>query len=135
MEDEQKILGYAYAHEYKERDAYQWTVEISVYLSKDAQGQGIGSKLYKSLEEILIRQNVVNIMACITESNKISIAFHEHLGYKIVGQFKKIGFKNDKWLDIYWLEKKISKDINPKPLIYFSNLSSAIQNYFQTITN
>ncbi len=123
MVDGAKILGYAYAHEYKDRDAYQWTVEVSVYLSKNAQGRGIGSKLYNYLEEYLCRQHVVNIMACITGDNKTSIAFHEHMGYKTVGQFKKVGFKNNQWLDIYWLEKQISSSVSPEAFIPFSKLN------------
>ncbi|MFZ2967027.1 MAG: N-acetyltransferase family protein [Leuconostoc falkenbergense] len=123
MVDGTKILGYAYAHEYKERDAYQWTVEVSIYLPKNAQGKGIGSKLYNSLEEYLRRQHVVNIMACITGSNKISIAFHEHLGYETVGIFKKVGFKNNQWLDICWLEKQISSPIHPETFVPFSKLT------------
>lgn len=122
MVDQETILGYAYAHEYKERSSYQWTVEISVYLSKNAQGKGIGKKLYQSLESYLIRQNIVVIMASITEANEASIAFHRHMGYEMTGHFKKIGFKHNRWLDIYWMQKRLSESSIPSSFIPFSQL-------------
>lgn len=121
--EKETVLGYAYAHDYNDREAYQWTVEISIYLSKSAQGKGIGQKLYESLENYLMRQNVVNLMVCITETNLNSLAFHQHLGYEIVGQFKKVGFKSNKWLDIYWLQKQLYTLNKPHKFIPFSKLN------------
>ena len=73
-----RILGYAYASEFKERAAYDWAVETSVYVSEDARRTGAGSILYKALENYLKRQNVINVNACIAYPNPGSIAFHEN---------------------------------------------------------
>ncbi|WP_129045594.1 GNAT family N-acetyltransferase [Companilactobacillus metriopterae] len=102
------ILGYAYAHYYGERAAYNWTVEVSIYLSENASGKGIGTKLYRSLEEELTKQKVINIVACVTEENIGSIRFHEKLGFKNIGTFEKVGYKFNKWLDVVWFEKVIN---------------------------
>lgn len=100
-----RILGYAYASEFKERAAYDWAVETSVYVSEDARRTGAGSILYKALENYLKRQNVINVNACIAYPNPGSIAFHEKHGYRIVGHFTKCGYKLGQWWDMVWMEK------------------------------
>jgi len=109
-DDEEKILGYAYAHLYGPRAAYAWTVEASIYVDHNFEGHGLGTQLYQHLEAILKKQNVVNLMACITEENDNSIKFHEKFGYEKVGVFKKVGFKFNRWLDVTWMQK----NLNPK---------------------
>lgn len=107
-DDNGKIVGYAYAHLYGPRAAYAWTVEASIYVDKDYKGHGLGTKLYQTLEDILKRQGVVNLMACITEENTNSIRFHEKFGYQKVGTFKKVGFKFNRWLDVIWMQKTLN---------------------------
>ncbi|MBS9338158.1 N-acetyltransferase [Fructobacillus sp. M2-14] len=125
------ILGYAYAHPYGERKAYQWSSEVSVYIGKDAQGKGVGRRLYETIEDILKQQNVVNVTACVTSENENSIAFHQHMGYEITAKFDDIGFKNGKWIGTYWLKKVIGRQAatqaekpqqEPAPFIPFSKL-------------
>ncbi|WP_125763387.1 GNAT family N-acetyltransferase [Companilactobacillus hulinensis] len=106
-EDAGKVVGYAYADTYNSRDAYNWTVEISIYVDSQFRGQGIGKMLYHELEQKLLQQKIVNILACITEQNTSSIRFHERMGYELVGTFKKVGFKFDTWYDIVWMQKKL----------------------------
>lgn len=118
-EDNDQILGYAYAHPYGERAAFQWSAEVSVYIADEAQGKGVGRLLYETIEDILQQQNVVNVTACLTGENQNSIAFHEHMGYEVVAQFKKIGFKNGRWLDTFWLQKELDRPDQPKPFIPF----------------
>lgn len=72
------ILGYAYASAFKERAAYDWAVETSIYVSEGARRTGAGSLLYEALEDYLKRQNVINVNACIAYPNPGSIAFHEN---------------------------------------------------------
>ncbi|MBS9334680.1 N-acetyltransferase [Fructobacillus sp. M1-10] len=128
LEDNQ-ILGYAYAHAYGERSAYQWSAEISVYIAEKAHGKGIGRSLYAEIEQILAKQNIVNITACITGENEASLAFHQKLGYEKVAQFKKIGFKNGQWLDTFWLQKELNRPEKPLPFIPFSKLSPKKKRY------
>ncbi|RRG18309.1 N-acetyltransferase [Weissella viridescens] len=119
VENEQgALLGYCYAHAYNSRLAYQWSVETTIYLAKDARGQHVGKKLYQVLEQKLMQQNIVNCFACITAENASSIAFHHKQGYKTVGRFKNSGYKFGHWLDTVWMEKQISDLPNqPQPIL------------------
>ena len=110
-EEEGKILGYAYASPFKERAAYDWSVETTIYVNKDMKKQGIGKKLYLALEEILKKQHVINLDACITDPaiedeyvTKNSVQYHTHLGYHMVGKFYKSGYKFGRWYDMVWME-------------------------------
>ena len=108
-EDNGVILGYAYAHAYKERAAYDWAVEVSVYVDRQKRGNGAGKLLYRSLEQTLKKQNVAILTACITGGNQASIDFHKKLGYQQVANFPKIGYKFDQWLDVIWLQKFLTE--------------------------
>lgn len=108
VDDDNKILGYAYAHLYGPRAAYAWTVEASIYVDHNYEGHGLGTELYQHLEDALKKQGVVNLMACVTEENDNSIRFHEKFGYKEVGTFQKVGFKFGRWLDVTWLQKTLN---------------------------
>ena len=119
----EKPLGYAYVSPFKERAAYSWAVETSIYISEDARGLGLGSQLYKVLEYILKQQNIINLNACITYPNPASIAFHEHFGYKTVAHFTKCGYKLDRWQDMIWMEKMLSEHPEkPQPVIPVTKL-------------
>lgn len=109
VDDDDKILGYAYAHLYGPRAAYAWTVEASIYVDRNQRAHGLGTELYQHLEGILKQQGVVNLMACITEENANSIRFHEKFGYKQVGTFEKVGYKFNRWLDVTWLQKTLNE--------------------------
>ena len=113
-----EILGYAYASAFKERKAYDWSVETSIYVQRNSHGQGIGSCLYDELERRLKKQNVCNLCACITYPNPESIAFHEKHGYTTVAHFHKSGYKFDTWHDMIWMEKFINEHAScQKPFI------------------
>lgn len=120
-DEEQGIVGYAYAHNYKPRRAYDWTVEVTVYVAETAQGMGAGKLLYQVLEKELAAQQVVNLTACITGQNEGSIRFHEALGYKYVGVFEKVGYKFDTWYDVVWMQKKL-KSKEHREFIPYSEL-------------
>lgn len=113
---DERIIGYAYAHRYLERAAYQWDVEVTIYLADKAQGLGIGKRLYEALEELLQIQGIKNLYSCITASNEQSIKFHEKCGYRLIGTFNKAGYKAGCWQDVVWMEKNISPCLNnPQP--------------------
>lgn len=98
-------VGYAYAHPYIQREAYQWGAEVTIYLAPVAQGKGLGRVLYEALEELLAAQGIINLYSCITASNEHSVMMHKAMGYKIVGTFNNSGFKHGHWLDMVWMEK------------------------------
>lgn len=108
LEDETPV-GYAYAHPFIERAAYQWGAEVTIYLSPAGQGKGLGVVLYQVLEDLLRLQNIIHLYSCVTGSNEHSIGMHERMGYEIIGRFRKTGFKKGVWLDMYWLEKEIAE--------------------------
>lgn len=118
-----RLLGYAYASAFKGRAAYDWSVETSIYVRQGCTGKGIGGALYGALEDLLRRQHICNLCACIAYPNPESIAFHEHFGYRTAAHFHASGFKQDKWYDMIWMEKELSPHtIPPLPFIPFPEL-------------
>ena len=116
-EEDGVVLGYAYASTYYARAAYDQAVELSVYVSQDARGKGVGSKLYDALEDLLDQMGYVHFLACISLPNEASLAFHRKRGYQQVAHFPKIGYKFERWHDIVWLQKSLDKEARPiKPL-------------------
>ena len=113
-EEEGRILGYAYAAPPYARAAYSWCAEPSVYLRPEARGRGIGRKLYAALEEILKLQGYQVLYALITEENTASLHFHEKQGYNVSVLFPRCGFKFNRWLGVYWLEKRLNSVEIPK---------------------
>ena len=113
-----QILGYAYAHTYYARDAYDWTLELSIYVDRHGRQAGIGKALYDVLEEKLSKQNVVNLLACISLPNAPSIRFHQKRGFEQIGHFKKVGFKFGLWRDIVWMQKRLRDVAVPEPILY-----------------
>lgn len=106
-EKDGQILGYVYCHPYRERLAYQWSVEVTIYLAPAGQGKGLGRLLYETMEKLLCLQGVTMAYSCITLGNEHSIKMHEALGYRLIGTFSKSGCKNGQWLDTVWLEKQL----------------------------
>ena len=102
-----QILGYVYCHPYRERLAYQWAVEVTIYLAPAGQGKGLGRLLYETMEKLLCLQGVTMAYSCITVGNDHSIKMHEALGYCLIGTFTNSGYKNGQWLDTVWLEKQL----------------------------
>ncbi len=103
-EQEGRIVGYCYAHPWKERAAYANTLETTVYLSPDACGQGIGKQLMLRLIEACRQQGVHALIACITAENTHSIGFHASLGFRQVSLFRQVGYKAGRWLDVVDME-------------------------------
>jgi phosphinothricin acetyltransferase len=101
--EEGRIVGYAYASTWKERYAYRFTAEITVYLASNTLQKGIGTQLYSTLFSSLQQCSITNVIGCITLPNKASEVLHEKFGMEKVGHFKKVGYKFDKWLDVgFW---------------------------------
>lgn len=117
------LLGYAYASAFKGRAAYDWSVETSIYVREGQSGKGIGTALYRALEESLRRQHICNLCACIAWPNPASIAFHERFGYKTAAHFHNSGFKDGQWYDMIWMEKELcAHTVPPLPFIPFPQL-------------
>lgn len=122
VEDEGKVVGYAYASRYQERKAYDWDCDLSIYLEPFYQGKGIAKVLYMSLMMILKKMNYQNVYACITHPNEKSERFHRQLGFDLVGCFHHSGYKFKKWHDMVWMEKHIGCYDDVKEIIPFEML-------------
>lgn len=97
------LVGYALASKWKERCAYRFSREVSVYVDASYVRQGVGSRLYDRLLSQLERQGTHAVMAGIALPNEASVALHESLGFQKVAHFKEVGFKFDRWIDVgYW---------------------------------
>ena len=117
------IVGYAYVSPFRTRAAYAWSVETSIYVREDSRGQGIGSALYRTLEEILRRQGVRNLYAGITDPNPESEALHRAFGYRTVARYSACGYKLGKWRDVKKKKKIINQDRGiPTPLVPVSQI-------------
>lgn len=124
LEEAGEILGYAYAGPFKGRAAYDWSVEVTVYVRWDARGRGCGRKLYEALEEALAAMGIRNLYACIAYTEKAdpflaldSPRFHESMGYRLCGAFHRCAAKFGRWYDMIWMEKQIGDHgENPLPV-------------------
>lgn len=101
-EEEGRILGYAYAMRHRERVAYQWAAETSVYVHPEAQRRGVGRALYTALLRVLAQQNYCRAFAGITLPNKGSVGLHERMGFTHLGTFENTGYKFGQWHDVGW---------------------------------
>lgn len=95
-----EVVGYCYAHAWKKRAAYKYTLETTVYLSPLHTGKGIGKQLMTTLIEECRRSGYHALIACITEGNEVSNSLHTGLGFKQVSCFEKVGLKFGRWLDV-----------------------------------
>lgn len=135
-----KIIGYAYVGSFVGRKAYDWAVETTIYLDANERHHGVGKKLYSVMEEILKRMNILNLNACIgypTEDDeyltKNSAQFHEHLGYKMVGEFHNCGYKFGRWYNMVWMEKMIGEHSkNPKEVLNYNEIKNSLSDILES---
>ena len=99
-ENNGKLIGYCYAHPWKERAAYCKTLETTIYLASEAKGRGLGTRLMTQLIKECRNRGYHALIACITAENEESCQFHERLGFKKVSHFEQVGQKFGRWLDV-----------------------------------
>ena len=107
-EDQNEILGYAYACPHRERAAYRWTTEVSVYVDTRHQRRGAGRQLYESLLRLLADRGYRVALAVIALPNDASVAFHEALGFEPAGVYRRVGFKLGQWWDVGWWQRDLA---------------------------
>lgn len=129
-EENGKILGYAYAGRFFQRKSFDWAAEATVYVHKDARGQGIGKRLYERLEECLRLQGCVylNVRIAYPETEdeyltRNSVRFHAHMGYRLCAHFHSCAHKFGRWYDLVQMEKYLCgiPEI-PEPLKAFADI-------------
>lgn len=101
------LVGYAYYTSFRERKAYEHTVESTIYLKKESFGKGMGSTLYLALLESIKRKGFREVIGVIALPNPDSIRFHEKLGFINRGVLKNVGFKFDTYLDVAFYQKTL----------------------------
>lgn len=129
-----RVVGYAYAGPFHTRDAYKHCAELSIYLNQDVKRNGIGRALYTKIEEILIKQNICTVHACIAspdgEDEHLtgdSEQFHAKMGFKLAGRHEACGFKFGKWYSIVWMDKVIGERTeNPDSFIPFRKIEESL---------
>jgi len=104
---ERRISGYAYAGRHRERAAYRWAVDTTVYVRDDVRGRGVGRALYETLFQHLVQLGYFQAFAGITLPNAASVGLHEALGFQLIGIYRNVGFKMGAWHDVGWWQRAL----------------------------
>jgi L-amino acid N-acyltransferase YncA len=112
-EQEGGVIGYAYASPHRDRAAYQWSVDVSVYLRQGLQRRAFGRVLYSELFTLLVQQGYYTAFAGISVPNAASVGLHESFGFEPVGTYRKAGFKFGAWHDVGWWQKPLRNYVAP----------------------
>ncbi|MEI9927479.1 MAG: N-acetyltransferase family protein [Sphingomonas sp.] len=113
------VIGYAYATRFRDRPAYQYVVETSIYVADTAQRQGAGRLLYEALIDTLRAQGFVHAIGAIALPNETSITLHESVGFRRAGVYREVGYKHGQWIDVgIWqceLNEPAVPPVEPRP--------------------
>ena len=104
-----KVAGFAYASKYRDRTAYQWSIECSIYVHDDFLHTGIGTELYSTLFRILKHQGFTTVYAVINLPNEPSVEFHEKMSFRHFATFEKVGFKLGQWKNVGWWQLQLNE--------------------------
>jgi len=119
-------LGYAYASAHRERAAYRWSVDVSVYVREGHRGEGIGRALYTALLALLRLQGFCAAHAGITLPNPASVGLHEAMGFRPVGVYPAVGWKRGAWHDVGWWQLPLrERNGEPPPILPLEALRRA----------
>lgn len=118
-DEEGGVLGYAYATKFRDRPAYKYIVETSVYLASGTQGQGNGRQLYEALVATLRTQGFTHAIGAIALPNDHSIRLHESVGFRRTGVLREVGYKQGRWIDVGFWQRELNAatipPMEPKP--------------------
>ncbi len=109
-ERDRRVVGYAYAGTFRTRAAYRHTCEVSVYVDAAAHGGGVGTALYAALLDRMREAGMRRAVGGATQPNEASERLHRSLGFDVVGTFREVGFKQDRWCDVRWFQKSLVDD-------------------------
>jgi len=109
------IAGYIYASRFAAREAYDWSVESSLYIAQEHARRGIGRLMYEQLLTILKKQNFRMVYAGIALPNEPSVGLHEAVGFKKVANFDKAGYKFGSWHDVGWWALDLHPEFDQQP--------------------
>jgi L-amino acid N-acyltransferase YncA len=112
---DRRVVGYAYANEFRSRDAYRWCCETTVYVASALHGRGVARALYDHLLRVLTDLGYTEALAAITLPNAPSVAFHERLGFVEVGRIERCGWKHGQWHAIGFWQRTLSRSEPVRP--------------------
>ncbi|MPZ62691.1 MAG: GNAT family N-acetyltransferase [Propionibacteriales bacterium] len=113
LEEEGRVVGYAYGGPYKSRPAYRWSCEVSVYLERGRRRTGGGRVLYDALFARLAARGFRTVVAGMTLPNDASVGLHKAMGFEPVGTYRRIGWKHGAWRDVAWAQRAIATGEDP----------------------
>jgi L-amino acid N-acyltransferase YncA len=113
LEDDRRVVGYAYGGPFKQRPAYRWSCEVSVYLEPGLRRTGAGRALYVALFSRLTARGFRTAVAGMTLPNDASVGLHRALGFEPVGTYRRIGWKNGAWHDVAWMQHTLASTEDP----------------------
>jgi L-amino acid N-acyltransferase YncA len=113
LEDDGRVVGYAYGGPHKERAAYRWSSEVSVYLETGRRRSGSGRLLYAALFERLAERGFHTLVAGMTLPNDASEGLHRAMGFEPIGIFRRVGWKHGRWRDVAWAQRSLGMDDEP----------------------
>lgn len=108
-EDACGVAGFAYAAAFRQKEAYRWDVEMTIYLAPGRGGCGTGSRLMDACLRILTGQGYLNAYSCITLPNAASVGLHRRFGFAELGVFPQTGYKLGKWHDVVWMGRRLGE--------------------------
>lgn len=128
LEENGEILGYAYAHFFHERRAYQWLCETTIYVRQDCRRNGCATRLYNALLRILAAQGFCDAVAVLGCPNLPSERFHEHMGFALEMTYPQAGYKQGAWHDVkYYVKHLTARQEQPGDPVPFSSLGKQWQ--------
>lgn len=128
LEENGEILGYAYAHFFHERRAYQWLCETTIYVRQDCRRNGCATRLYNALLRILAAQGFCDAVAVLGCPNLPSERFHEHMGFALVMTYPQAGYKQGAWHDVkYYVKHLTARQEQPSDPVPFASLGKQWQ--------
>lgn len=107
LEDEGRIVGYAYGTPFRTRTAYRFSCEVSVYVEMGRRRTGAGKALYGALLPCLAGRGFHLALAGMTMPNDASVGLHRAMGFEPVGTYREVGFKHDAWHDVAWVQRRL----------------------------
>lgn len=113
LEDEGRVVGYAYGGPFNSRAAYRWSCEVSVYLERGRRRTGGGRALYDALFDRLAGRGFRTAIAGMTLPNDASVGLHRAMGFEPVGTYRRIGWKHGAWHDVAWVQRTIATGQDP----------------------
>ena len=116
-EERGRLLAYAYASRFRERAAYDWIAETSIYVHEDAQRRGIARRLYATLLDGMRLQGINQAVGVITMPGEASVAMHEAMGFEPAGIWRKAGYKLGRWWDVGVWQKELQAPLLPPPAV------------------